>query len=127
MTLTLDIVTRAYRKIGIGAEGEALEADALADGITALNSMMHGWKLRSVDLEHTDLEASDTFSLAAEYEEGTVYLLASRLSPDYEAPQAFDADDWFRTFQAANKVSTKVTMPQGVLKTPTGRRRWGYD
>lgn len=127
MTTALDIVTRAFRKIDVGAEGEVLDADAASDGLVALNSMMHGWKLRSVDTEHTDLAAGDTFPLGPEFEEGTVYLLAGRLAPDYSAPQAFDADDWFRTFQAAYRVSTKVTVPKGLLYSPTGRRRWGYE
>jgi len=127
MTLTLDIVTRAYRKLGIGAEGEALNADALADGITALNSMMHAWKLRGVSLTHADLEASDAFSLGPEFEEGTIYLLASRLSPDYETPAMFDADDWFRGIQAAYAVARVVVMPPGLLRTPTGRRYTGIN
>lgn len=127
MTLVSEIVTRAYRKIGVGAEGETLNADALADGVTALNAMMHGWKLKSVDITHSDLAATDAFSLDPEYEEGTVYLLASRLSPDYETPQNFDADDWFRNFQAAYRVSTKVTIPTALRSLPTGRRRWGYE
>ena len=127
MTLVSEIVTRAFRKLDIGAEGEALSADALADGVVALNAMMHGWKLKSVDINHSDLAAEDQFSLGPEFEEGTVYLLASRLSSDYSVPPSFDADDWFRDFQAAYRVSTKVTIPTGLRNTPTGRRRWGYE
>ena len=126
MTLTSAIVTRAFRKIGVGAEGETLTADQSADGITALNMMMHGWKLRGVDLEHTDLALTDTFSLTSEFEEGTVYMLASRLSPDYSIPPDFDADDWFRGIQAVYAPTRVVTMPKGILRTPTGRRWGGY-
>lgn len=127
MTLTLTIITRALRKLGVVSADEDATADQEANALDALNMMMHAWKLRSVDIEHTDLASSDTFPLDPEFEEGTVYLLASRLSPDYQIPQSFDADDWFRTFQAAYPVSTAVTIPKGILRTPTGRRRWGYN
>lgn len=127
MALVLDIVQRSYRKLGILAGDEELQADDISRGVEALNAMMHGWKLRSVDLEHTDVASSDDFPLAPEYEEGVTYLLADRLSPDYTIPKSFDADDWFRTFQAAHRISTKVTMPNGILYTPTGRRRWTYE
>jgi len=127
MTLTSTIVTRAFRKIGVGAEGESLTADQAEDGVTALNMMMHGWKLRAVDLTHTDLAATDDFSLASEFEEGVVYMLASRLSPDYSIPPDFDADDWFRGIQAAYAPARVVTIPAALLRTPTGRRWGGYS
>ena len=122
MTSVLSIVTRAFRKIRVSGAGETLTADDLEDGVTALNQMMHGWKLRGVDLEHTDLVASDDFSLSPEFEEGTVYMLASRLSPDFARPQDFDADDWFRGIQTAYAPAHVVTMPTMLLRTPTGRR-----
>lgn len=123
MTLTSDIVTRAARKIGVVASDEAMTADEIANGVIALNMMMHAWKLRGVDVEHVDLAATDTFSLDPEFEEGTVYLLASRMSPDYEIPPAFDADDWFRTIQAAYAPARVMTIPRLLLTLPTGRNR----
>lgn len=127
MTLTLEIVKRAYRKIGVLSQGVELSAEEIADGLDALNAMIHGWKLRGVDTSHTDVSAGDAFPLAAEYEEGTVYLLASRLSPDYMIPQAFDADDWFRTFQAAYSDPTIVTMPLALTRMPSQFRRNDYN
>lgn len=116
MTTVRDIVTRAYRKIGVGGHGEDLEAAEMADGVEALNAMIFGWKLAGVDTEHTAVTPSDTFPLDAEYEEGTVYLLADRLSPDYEMPARFDADAWFRRFQAAYFTATDVTLDDAVIK-----------
>jgi len=127
MTLVLDIVTKAFRKVGISAEGEALNADAIAEGVGALNDMMHAWALRGVDIEHADVAAPDTFPLAAKFNEGTVYLLAERLSPNYSIPRSFDADDWFRTIQAAYAPTRVVTVPPSLLNTPTGRRRGAYS
>lgn len=123
MTLTSEIVTRAARKIGVVASDEAMTADEIANGVIALNMMMHAWKLRGVDVEHVDLAATDTFSLDPEFEEGTVYLLASRMAPDYEIPPAFDADDWFRTIQAAYAPARVMTIPRLLLTLPTGRNR----
>lgn len=110
MTETLAIVTRAYRKLGIAGTGDTLSADELAEGVDALNAMIHAWKLAGVDTEHTTLASNDDFPLASEFEEGTVYLLASRLSPDYMVPASFDADDWFRKFQAAYMTIESVRM-----------------
>ena len=122
MTTVADVVSQAFRKIGVAAEDEALSADAMSAGVDAYNNMVHAWKLRGVDLSHTDQTSSDTFPFAAEYVEGTVYLLASRLSPDYEVPASFDADDWFRTFQAANTTADAVTIPTALTRMPS--RYW---
>lgn len=127
MTSTLEIVSRAYRKVGILAHGVELTADEIADGVDALNAMIHGWKLRAADTSHTNLAATDTFPLGPEYEEGTVYLLASRLAPDYSIPQAFDADDWFRTFQAALHTPLTVAMPKSLTQMPSQFRRNDYN
>ncbi|NBT32030.1 MAG: hypothetical protein EBT13_09060 [Rhodobacteraceae bacterium] len=123
MTTTREIVHRALTKIGVIDMGDAAPADEATHALDALNAMMHGWKLRGVDLTHTDLAMGDTFSLASEYEEGTVYLLAARLSPDFQAPAGFDADDWFRAFQAAYRQANTVTMPPGLLNMPSQKFR----
>ncbi len=114
-----DIVRRAYRKRGIAAVDTALEADDATEGNDALNAMIFGWKLRGVDTGHTTKELTDTFPLDPEFEEGTAFLLASRLSPDYMVPASFDADDWFRGFQAAYMTIEPATIPGGLLKLPS--------
>lgn len=119
MATMFDIVTSALRKIGVVAADEPPTADQLANGLDALNNMMHGWKLRGVDILHTDLAAGATFPLADAFREGTIYLLASRLGPDYEVPPMFDADDWFRGIQAAYLVIEPSAMPTGLLGMPS--------
>lgn len=121
MTKASEIVARSLRKIGVAAQGEAITAHDSADAIEALNAMMHGWKLAGVDLEHTDLALTDDFPLGAEFEEGTVYNLAARLSVDYELPAAFDADDWFRKFQAAYATAQLLTVDGALLNMPSQR------
>ena len=124
MATMLKIVERAFRKIAISGVGEALEADSIAEGLDALNMMLHAWKLRGVDIQHDTLEATDDFPLEPEFEEGTVYLLAERLNPNYSSPPRFDANDWFRGFQAVYAKSRTVTIPSGLRNMPSQRRRY---
>ena len=124
MATVQDIVTRAFRKVGIAAQDEALEAHEIANGVDALNMMIAAWKLAGVDTETTALASADTFPLAAEFEEGTVYLLAERISPDYSRPAMFDADDWFRKIQAAYMQITASTVPTALTRTPS--RYWPH-
>jgi hypothetical protein len=125
MATVQDIVRAAYRKIGIVSTGENMPADYAEDGLFTFNAMLHGWKARSVDVEHTDLDLTDDFPLDAQFIEGTVYVLASRLSPDFQTPQQFDADDWFRTLQAAYATVPALTVPAAVLRPPSREDREG--
>lgn len=124
MTTARDIVERAHRKIGVVARDEAMDADSAAEGIDALNMMLAAWKLAGVDTEHAALDLSDTFPLADEYEEGTVYMLAGRLSPDFMTPANFDADDFFRKIQAAYMTIDASTVPTSLTRTPS--RYWPH-
>lgn len=123
MTTAREIVTRALVKIGVADMGDSYESEQASHALGALNAMMHAWKLRGVDITHTDLALGDTFPLASEYEEGAAYMLASRISPDYQAPASFDADDWFRGFQAAYRQANAATMPPGLLNMPSQQFR----
>lgn len=122
MTTALQIVERAFRKIGVKAEDEGLTADQLAHGLDCLNLMMHGWELWGIDTNHVDLASADTFPLAAKFEEGTVYMLAERMFPDYAVPPSFSADDFLRRIQAAYMVIEESAMPRALLRTPSQRR-----
>lgn len=123
MATMLDIVTRAYRKIRVTGQDDPLDAGAASAGIDALNDMLHEWKTRGVDLAYSDLALTDTFPLDPQFREGTVYMLASRLSPEYARPREFDADDFFRTIQAAYMVIEEMTIPTGLryLSSSVGR------
>lgn len=125
MATVRDIVTRAYRKIGTVGINETTPAAEMAQGVTALNSMIHAWKLIGVDLEWADQAEADTFDLADEYHEGVVYLLASRLAPDMSLVGTFDADAWFRGIQAANAEVPEVTVPTALLRPPSREDRDG--
>ena len=125
MATMIDIVTRAYRKARLCPNNEALDADMASEGVEALNGMLHEWKLRGVDISHTTKADMDAFPLGPEYEDGTVYLLAERISPNYNRPRQFDADDFFRTMQAANLTIAAVTMPAALIHVPSRKARDG--
>lgn len=125
MATMLDIVTRAHRTAGIGGQGEELDADMAAEGLEFLNAMMHEWKLRGVDISHSDLSLAATFPLDPEYEFGTATLLASRISPNYNRPVMFDADDFFRAIQAAYMTIAEVSLPKATYQVPSKKSRDG--
>lgn len=125
MATVLDVIRAAHSKIGVQLRADDLESEYASVGLDALNEMLHAWKLRSVDISHTDVSLTDTFPLADEYREGTAYLLAEKISPEYRMPESFDADDWFRTFQAANATIPKLTVPAAVLRPPSREDREG--
>lgn len=119
MATARDIVNRALRKARIVGHAENASAADASAALEDLNMMLAAWKLAGVDISHTALEMSTTFPLADEYEEGTVYMLTSRISPDYNMPVSFDADDFFRKIQAAYLSISEVTMPDALLEMPS--------
>ena len=123
MATAYDIVLRAYRKIGIVAEDEPMSADQAANGIAALNMMMHGWELHGVNVLHADLALTDTFPLQNRFHETTVYLLADRLAPENSRP-APDADTFMRALQAAYMIIDEATLPRALVLNPSSRRLW---
>jgi len=121
MTTVRDICTRALRKIG--AADVAADGDGIAEALDAYNDMMHGWKILGADVAHVTQALADDFLLDDEFVEGTVYILATRLSPNYEIPPLFDADMWFRAIQAAFTTIETVQMDSGLLNMPSQRYR----
>lgn len=125
MATMRDIVHRSYRKLGIVASDADMTADQASDGIDALNTLLHEWKLRGVDISHSDLGLNDTFPLGNEFKEGVLHILAGRLSPDYEAPANFDPDDFFRAIQVAYLTISEVTFERPAIELPSKKARDG--
>lgn len=118
-----DVITRALRKVGVSDIAEGANGEDFELALDALNDMLFAWKLKGVDTLHVQLSGASTFPLADEYIEGTVYNLASRISPDYQVPASFDADDWFRAIQAAYMVIEPVSLDAGLKNLPSQRFR----
>lgn len=118
MTTARDIVERAFRKLGVVASDEAMTADQAQNALDALNMMMFGWMLDGVDIGHIEMQLADVFTMQPQYEEGCVYLLAERLSPDYSAPAAFDPSAFKKRLSAAYLI-----IPDSKIDTVLTRRR----
>lgn len=118
MTTARDIVERAFRKIGVVADDEPMTASQAENGVNTLNMMMHGWLLDGIDIGHIDLDLADVFKMEPQFEEGCVYLLAERLSPDYSAPVNFSTSDFKKRLSAAYLI-----IPDSKLDRTLTRRR----
>lgn len=121
MATTRDIVTRAFRKVGIIAFDEDMTAEEAALGIAALNDMMHAMELEGINLAHSDLDLSDPFPLESRFHEGIVYMLARRVSPDFNRP-GIDDDRFRRMLQAAFAIVPEVASPTALRYTPSQLR-----
>ena len=121
MTTVRDVIERAYRKIGVVAMDEPMDAEQGSAGLSAFNEMVSAWALSGVTLSpaFTDAAQSDAFPLADKFREGTIYLLASRLAPEWTVPVSFDADDFFRKIQAAYMAISEVTMDGNLIRQPS--------
>lgn len=99
-----DTVTRALRLIQVGASGETPSAEEMADGLAALNDMLHGWAKDGVDLGHITLGLADAHKTHDSWLEGIRYNLAVRLAGEYGMPVppyvAQQAARAFSAFQA---------------------------
>lgn len=125
MATMRDIIHRAYRKGGIVAFDAPMTSEEADEGLETLNSLLHEWKLRSVDISHADLTLNGTFPLGDEFKEGTVHILASRLSPNYQFPIGFDADDFFRAIQVAYLTIGTVSFDRSIYEVPSKKARDG--
>lgn len=127
MSTVREIITRAYRKIGIAAKDEALDADDIEYGLGELNALMASWKGRGVDVSHTTLVLTDTFPLDAEYEDVTVILLAEKIAPSYSVaqPPALHIKDAWDVIKAAYMTVPEATFDTALDEMPS-ERRWYY-
>lgn len=123
MTTMNDFIGRTLKKLTVQGIAESGDPDLTAHALDAFNMMAAAWKLRGVNIGHTDVTLSADFPLGQEFEEGAMYVLASRLSPDFQRPLNFDADDWFRTLQAAFRRPNRATIAPGLLNMPSQRFR----
>lgn len=111
-TTVRTIIETAHRLIGVVAQDEPMTADQGDTGLVAFNNMVSAWELDGIVLSpaFTDAALADNFPLADKFREGTGYMLAKRLAPQYTAPQGFDADDFFRKIQASYATITQSTI-----------------
>ena len=123
MATVQDIVTRAYRKIGVSAVDEELTADMAQEGLDAFNDMVMAWELQGVipDRSFTEAALADTFPFSDRFRDPVVHILASKLAHNYGVSVAYDPDDHFRKIQA-DLITWEGVEFDPALTTPTLRR-----
>lgn len=104
MAKALDVVTDALRLINyLSAEETPSAADA-AFGLTKLNDMLFGWKLKGVDLQPVTMALTDMLPFDDAYLRGIKNNLAVELAAPFERPVppgvAVTATGDFEDFQA---------------------------
>lgn len=125
MTTVLDIISRAFRKIGVKAEDEDLTADQIAHGVDTFNDMMQGWVLKGAAAVPADVVSTDPFPFADQYREACVMVLASRLSPDYGTASPVDGERYERMLIGSLMAVPEAAMPKALYSTPSQRRLQG--
>lgn len=132
MATVQDVIQRAGRKIGLND----MTAEELADGLAAFNEMLAGWRTQGVDVWRSDsddgminveaavpeLGLADELPFPAAFREGAIYILASRMAPEYSS--GFDADAFMRRMQAHYMTIRPVEFPN-MLRIDW-QRRWPW-
>lgn len=109
MPTVQQIIERAGRKIG----ANDMTAAELTDALSTFNEMCSGWRLHGIDIWRSELGADDALDVTAivpeaaltdefpmpdAFREGAIYMLASRMAPEFST--AFDSEDFLRRMQA---------------------------
>jgi len=119
VTTAQDIVTRSLRKIAVATVHEPVQAEDLAVGLDALNMMLNGWKAKALLITHdVDYVLADDLVIDKMYDEGIMYLLADRLSEDYQVPppDRVEVRDWKRRIYAAFQSDESLTQAEAITK-----------
>lgn len=101
MPITVDdIVSRAFRRIGVKAEDESLSADQSAHGLDVFNSLLSSFRAHGVNYDHANANTGDPSPLGDEFTAAVVTLLAFELAPDYGVQYMGDVNGAWRLLQA---------------------------
>lgn len=79
----LEVIEAAFRLLNVLAVGQTLEAADSANGLEALNTMLHEWELNGVPVYHDDLAITDDIEMEASHLKAVKYNLALDLAPEY--------------------------------------------
>lgn len=86
MSSNLDIIQDALRDLGIISEVQTPSAEQGSHGLRELNKLAAELEGQDIPLQwFVQTSTSDTFPVAAEYENAIAALLAARLAPNYGA------------------------------------------
>jgi hypothetical protein len=126
MTTVLDIVTRAFRKIGVtDPTGGEMRA-----GVDAFGDMVHGWRTQGIDVTGIDVALRDgmpvvgldagsfsegsPFPMPEAFREGAIFMLATKLAPEFGASVTFDPRPYMRALRAHYMAPVKVALDSAL-------------
>lgn len=132
MVTVTDIISAAYRKIGVSGRGQEMTGEDAVTGLETLNAMIHAWRLEGIDFSASlsvlddayDWTGAQDFPLPAAFREGVIYCLADRLAPEYDLPPSFDVTA-FKSMMRAALVEIPTSAVDPALTWRTGRLRGG--
>lgn len=117
-----DIIKGAFRLIAVIQPGEDLTASEAADGLSALNHMLHQWP---VDLQHEDLALTDTLRVPPDHIRAIRYNLAIEIAPEFgkqiPAAVAKIADETYR------QIKNEYANPARLDTRQFGARRYDIN
>lgn len=109
---TTEIISRALRLFGAKASNMAIAGSEQSEGLETLNGMLHSWKLKGINLNHTNYTSGETVYLPDEVIDAVIYNLVPRLAPEYEIePAAYilmEADMLLRRLEAKYKTTNTM-------------------
>lgn len=126
MPTITDIVTRAYRLLGVVAADEPVSADQITSGVEAYNAMVASWVLEGIDFSESAMDAGSEFALGAAFQNSVTKLLANELASEFGLVMPYDPAPLKRGMYAALTVIPEVEMPDAILLTRRGTNHARY-
>lgn len=121
----LQLITQAFRRLGLCSEDEAPTAEQGSQALEMMNDMMNGWEAEGIQYNHTDLGLQDTVNVPDALVTSTMWRLAEHVAMQYgkalSDTQAMKALDAKNALQAFYTPAPKAQTDPGVLS----RRRFG--
>lgn len=118
MASVLDVVTRAFRLIGVVAEDEPMTPGQSVAGKNAFNAMIAGWALRGVHTNLYAVELNDEYPLGEQTQFAVTRLLAAELAQEYGRQPPDTRRDW-RNLAAAYMHVPALEVPRTLRVLPS--------
>ena len=125
-----DIVDGALRKLSVLSREEQASGPLGDQTVVSYNEMLHGWRKKSVDVNHSTQTITDTFQLDDMHVEGVKALLAVKIAPDHQESNSADmpairreANDGWHGLIADYWVIDEMQVDTALQYLPSQRRR----
>jgi hypothetical protein len=77
-----DVISKALQRLNLISEVETMSSEQAADGLIALNEMMHGFSSQGIAYAHSDLALTDTVNMHDGLIDSLKWMLARKLADD---------------------------------------------